>query len=107
MNSTVQSNVLLAAVAALACAMGFAQSSGEAIYKQKCQNCHGPDGMANSGIGKVMKVKPVNDPEVKKLTEAEMIEIALNGKGKMQSWKNELTNAQIKGAVDYFRTFIK
>jgi len=73
MNSTVRSNVLLAAVAALACAMGFAQSSGEAIYKQKCQNCHGPDGMANSGIGKVMKVKPVNDPEVKKLTEAEMI----------------------------------
>ena len=61
MNSTVRSNVLLAAVAALACAMGFAQSSGEAIYKQKCQNCHGPAGMANSGIGKVMKVKPVND----------------------------------------------
>ena len=107
MKNTMRASLVLAAVAALACAMGFAQSSGEAIYKQKCQNCHGPDGMANSGIGKVMKVKPVNDPEVKKLTEAEMIDLARNGMGKMQPYKDELRGAQIKASVDYFRTFIK
>ncbi len=87
--------------------MGFAQSSGEAIYKQKCLNCHGTDGLASSGIGKIMKVKSVTDPEVKKLTEAEMIEMVRNGCGKMQPYKDELTKAQIKGSVDYFRTFIK
>ena len=97
----------LAVFAVIICAACFAQSSGEEVYKQKCLSCHGADGMANSGIGKVMRVKPVSDPGVRKLTEAEMIELALNGKGKMQSWKNELTNAQIKATVDYFRTFIK
>jgi mono/diheme cytochrome c family protein len=37
-----------------------------------------------------------------------MIEIVRNGKGgRMQPWKDELSNAKIKSAVDYFRTFIK
>ena len=107
MNSTLRSNTLLAAVAALGCAMGFSQSSGEAIYKQKCLSCHGPDGMANSGVGKIMKVKPVSDPDVKKFTEAEMIDLTRNGMGKMQPYKDELSGAQIKASVDYFRTFIK
>ena len=107
MNSTVRSNVLLAAVVALACAVGFAQSPGEAIYKQKCLNCHGPDGVANSGIGNVMRVKPVNNPGVKKLSEAEIIQFTHDGMGKMQPYKDELTSAQIKASVDYFRTFIK
>ena len=98
---------ILGVFAVIICAACLAQSPGEAIYKQKCLNCHGTDGMASSGIGKVMNVKPVTDLDVKKLSEAEMIEIALSGKGKMQSWKNELTNAQIKAAVEYFRTFIK
>jgi mono/diheme cytochrome c family protein len=107
MNNTTRSTVVLAAVAALACAMGFAQSSGEAIYKQKCLSCHGPDGMANSGVGRVMKVKPVSDPEVRKFTEAEMIDLTRNGIGKMQPYKDELNSTKIKASVDYFRTFIK
>jgi mono/diheme cytochrome c family protein len=107
MNNTIRSSVVLAVVASLACVVGFAQSSGEAIYNQKCLNCHGPDGLANSGMGKAMKVKPVNDPGVKKFSEAEMIDLARNGMGKMQPYKDELSSAQIKASVDYFRTFIK
>ena len=98
---------VLAVFALIFCATCFAQSSGEAIYKQKSLNCHGIDGMANSGIGKIMKVKPVSEPEVKKLSEAEMIALTRNGVGKMQSYKDELTDAQIKASVEYFRKFIK
>jgi mono/diheme cytochrome c family protein len=107
MNNTIRSSVVLVAFAALAGAVGFSQSSGEAVYKQKCLNCHGSDGLANSGIGKVMRVKPVSDPEIKKLTEAKMLELTRNGVGKMQAYQGELTDAQIKASVDYFRTFIK
>jgi mono/diheme cytochrome c family protein len=99
--------MVLALVVSLAGAVGFAQSSGEATYKAKCQNCHGLTGLANSGIGKAMKVKPVTDPEVRKLTQSEMIEATRNGMGKMQPYKDSLTDAQIKDAVAYFRTFIK
>lgn len=91
----------------LAGSMGFAQSSGEALYKAKCQMCHGEKGMADSGAGKSMKVKPATDPDVKKMNEAQMIEAVKNGMGKMQPYKDKLGDAQIKDAVGYFRTFVK
>ncbi len=69
--------------------------------------CHGATGMADSGAGKAMKVKPATDPDVKKLNEAEMIAATKNGMGKMQPFKDKLTDAQIKDAVEYFRTFVK
>ena len=87
--------------------VGFAQSSAEALYKAKCQMCHGEKGMADSGAGKSMKVKPATDPDVKKMNEAQMIEAVKNGMGKMQPYKDKLSDAQIKDAVGYFRTFVK
>src|SRR4051812_18810108 len=71
-------------------AVGFAQSSSEALYKAKCQMCHGEKGTADSGPGKSMKVKPVTDADVKKMNEAQMIEAVKNGMGKMQPYKDKL-----------------
>ena len=107
MTKVMRSLVVLASVAFLAGAVGFAQSAGEATYKAKCQNCHGPTGMADSGIGKALKVKQVTDPEVKKFTMAAMIEATKNGTGKMQPYKNSLTEAQIKDVVEYFHSLSK
>ena len=84
-----------------------ASAQGPEIYKSKCQLCHGASGMADSSVGKAMKVKPIANPEVKKLTEAEMITATRNGMGKMKPFKDSLNEAQIKDAVKYFRTFLK
>ncbi len=70
MSKTIQSAVALAAVVLMAGAVGFAQSSGEATYKAKCQSCHGAQGVPNPGIAKAMGVKPASDPSVKSLSEA-------------------------------------
>lgn len=85
----------------------FAQSGGAAIYKAKCQMCHGATGMADSPAGKAMKVKPITDSEVKKQSEAQMIAATKNGMGKMKAFKDSLNEGQIKDAVAYFRTFMK
>jgi mono/diheme cytochrome c family protein len=97
----------LTAMVLFAGAALLAQSSGQATYKAKCQSCHGATGMADTNVGKALKVKPVTDPSVKKFTEAQMVEATKNGMGKMQPFKGKLTDAQIKDSVDYFRTFIK
>jgi mono/diheme cytochrome c family protein len=107
MSKTIRSLVALTAAVLLAGAVGFAQSSGEAVYKAKCQSCHGNEGTPNPGIAKAMGVKPASDPSVKSLTEAQMIADTTNGKGKMPAYKGKLTDAEIKDAVDYFRTFAK
>ncbi len=91
----------------LAGSVSFAQSATEALYKSKCQMCHGEKGLADSGAGKSMKVKPATDPDVKKMSEAQMVEAVKNGMGKMQPYKDKLTDAQIKDLVGHFRTFVK
>lgn len=97
--------IALVAMMAAVTTAAFAQAPGADTYKSKCQSCHGAAGMADSAVGKAMKIKPATDPAVKKLSEAEMIEQTKNGVGKMPAYKGKLTDAQIKGAVDYFRSF--
>lgn len=91
----------------LAGTMSFAQTSGEATYKAKCQSCHGVTGMADTPMGKALKVKPVTDPSVKKFTTDAMVEATKNGMGKMLPYRGKLSDAEIKGAVDHFRSLMK
>jgi cytochrome c6 len=106
MSETIRMQSALAAIILLSGAMGFAQS-GEAVYKAKCQSCHGAQGVPNPGIAKAMGVKPASDPSVKAESEAQMIAITTYGKGKMPAFKGKLSDAEIKASVDYFRTFAK
>jgi mono/diheme cytochrome c family protein len=106
MRKCIRSHVALAAILSMAGVVSFAES-GEATYKAKCLMCHGATGMADTGAGKAMKVKPVTDPDVKKMSEADMIKATENGMGKMTAFKGKLSDAEIKSSVQYFRSFIK
>jgi len=106
MSKSIRIYSALAAVILMAGAVSFAQS-GEATYKAKCQSCHGAEGTPNPGIAKAMGVKPVSDPSIKSMSEAQMIAVTTNGKGKMPAYKGKLTDSQIKDSVDYFRTLAK
>jgi mono/diheme cytochrome c family protein len=99
MNKNLRIVLASAAVVVLAGAMSFAQSSGEATYKAKCASCHGAAGTPG--------IKPASDPAVKAKTEAQMIDTTKKGEGKMPAYAAKLSDAEIKGAVDYFRTFAK
>jgi len=107
MNSKIKRSVVLAVVVSLTAAVSFAQSPGKATYEHRCLACHGADGMASNGIGKVMKIRPVTDPAVKRYSRAEMIDLTRDGVGKMQAYKGDLTDQQIKDSVNYFRSFMK
>lgn len=99
---------MLTAVVLLAGTACFAQSTGEAIYKAKCQNCHGTTGMAETVTGRSLRIKPIKDPEVMKIPADGMFDNVKNGiRGKMVPYKDRLTDAQIKEVVSYFRSFMK
>ncbi len=104
MTKNIRSQVVLALVVSLAGAVGFAQSSGEAVYKANCVSCHGSTGTPSPGIAKMMGVKPASDPDVKKLTAEEEFTSIKDGKGKMKPFSGKLTDAQIKDVVTYFKT---
>ncbi len=46
----------------------------------------------------------MSDPEIQKLTAEQMFTLAKEGKNKMKPFKNELTEAQIKDSVTYYRS---
>ena len=83
MTKTYRSQVVLAVVVSLASAVGFAQS-GEATYKAKCAACHGATGTPSAGMAKMMGIKAASDPDIKKLSEAQMVAVVKAGKGKMK-----------------------
>src|SRR5215472_9139366 len=76
----------------------------EALYKSKCQVCHGPDGKGTVA-GQKLGVKDLHSPEVAKMTDPQLLEIAKKGKEKMPAYDKKLTDAQLKGLITFIRSF--
>jgi mono/diheme cytochrome c family protein len=82
-------------------------ADGAAVYKAKCTMCHGADGAGQTPVGKNMKLKHLGAPEVQKLSDAEMIKLITDGKGKMPGYKGKLSDDDIKAVVAFVRTLKK
>ena len=94
-------------IIAIVAASTMAIAQGADVYKTKCQSCHGATGVPSPGMAKSMGVKPVTDPDVKGMSEAKMIAVTTDGHGKMPAFKGKLTDAQIKDAVEHYRSLGK
>jgi cytochrome c6 len=103
----ITSGLTLAALVAATTITAFAQGAGADTYKTKCAMCHGADGLASGPAGKSMKIPAFNSPESSKLSEAEIIAITKNGKGKMTGYAGKLTDAQIKDVAGFVKTLQK
>ena len=66
---------LLVAVSALLLIAGSAASAadGAAIYKAQCAQCHGDTGMADTAVGKAMKVPALaGDAKIQKMSDGDV-----------------------------------
>ena len=102
MTKTIRSFLVLAIAVSLAGAAGFAQSAGEATYKAKCQMCHGATGTPSAGMAKAMGIKPVSDPDIKKLTVDQIATVVKAGKGKMKPVAG-LSDAQVHDVSVFYK----
>ena len=77
----------------------------QTLYKTKCGGCHGQEGQgAPSAYAQRMNSHAFSSPEVLKMTDAELIAIMNNGKGKyMPAYKGKLSDDEIKALVAYVR----
>jgi len=84
------------------------QKEPKQVYLDKCAVCHGEDGKGQTAKGKKLKVKDVSSPEVKKMTDAQMLEVVLKGKGDdMDGFEKDLGADMSKKLVAYMRTLAK
>jgi cytochrome c6 len=89
----------------LIAASNLAQAQDEvaALYKSKCQVCHGVDGKGDTPAGKKLAARDFHSPEVAKQSDAQMFEITKKGKNKMPAYDGKLTDDQIKQLIKYIR----
>jgi mono/diheme cytochrome c family protein len=103
--------VLPAVIPHLALAAGDARH-GEAIFKQYCQGCHGPDGKGG-GKGFMPHVGPLAQKGyIEELPDDYLAQVIAEGgpaagkSGFMPSWKTTLTPQDIADVIAFIRTFV-
>ena len=79
-----------------------AQQPVEAVYKANCAMCHGAAGDANTPAGKNFKVPSFSSDAVLKESDADLLAIEKNGKGKMPAFN--FPDSMVTGLVAHIRT---
>jgi len=83
-------------------AMPLFAADGAVVFKTKgCAGCHGADG---TKAMPAMGVKPLNSPEVKAKSDAQLTNTIANGQGKMPAYAAKLSADEITAAVAYVRS---
>jgi cytochrome c6 len=78
--------------------------TGADLFKSKCAMCHGPDGKAQTAMGKNLNIRDLGSAEVQSQSDADLTKIITDGKGKMPKYDGKLTGDQITDLVKYIRT---
>jgi mono/diheme cytochrome c family protein len=82
-------------------------------WTNNCAQCHGPDGKANTKMGKMLSAKDLTDPKVQaeftdaKATQSIKDGVKQGGKTTMKAFGGKLTEDEIKALVAYVRTLKK
>ena len=82
-------------------------AAGKAVYDKSCKSCHGPDGAGNPAVAKMMKVdmKDLKSPDVQAMSDADLMKVITDGKGKMKPVASASSSAA--DVVAYIRTWKK
>lgn len=82
--------------------------AGKGVYMKACRGCHGADGTANAGVAKSQGVtmKHLGDPDVRKMSDADLKKAIVEGFGKMKPVRS-VTPAQADDVVAFMRTLKK
>jgi cytochrome c6 len=82
-------------------------------WTNNCAQCHGPDGRADTKMGKMLNAKDLTDPKVQaaftdaKATQSIKEGVKQNGKTTMKAFGGKLTDDEVKALVAYVRTLKK
>ena len=82
-----------------------AEADGVADFKAKCASCHGADGKGATPVGKALKLRDLASAEVQGQSDAELLNVVANGKGKMPGYEKTLGADTCKSLVTFIRSF--
>jgi cytochrome c6 len=95
--------IAIAAIVVLGMSAPAVAEDAAALYKAKCQVCHGADGKPSTA-GEKLGAKDFHAPDVVKMSDADLIKITKEGKGKMPAYNGKLTDDQITELIKHVRS---
>lgn len=97
----------------VASAISLCAAEAKENWTKNCTQCHGPDGTANTPMGKKLQAKNLTDPAVQSaFTDADATKsikegVKQNGKITMKAFGDKLSDDEVKALVAYVRTLKK
>ena len=79
------------------------QRRGEDIFQEKCVGCHGPDGRAQTDIGKALQAADLTSDAIQQKSDSQLSKSVRGGKGKMPAFENKLADDEIKAVVAHVK----
>ena len=101
MKNTITLSILL--MIALAAGAVAQNTPAKDLFASKCAMCHGPDGSAQTTMGKNLKIRDFHSADVQKQSDTDLKTVITKGKGKMPAFEGKLTGEQIDQLVGYLR----
>lgn len=74
---------------------------GEQIFQEQCAGCHGPDGRAQTDMGKSLQAADLTSDAVQHLSASAITKQVQKGKGKMPGFEGKLSDDEIKAVATY------
>jgi mono/diheme cytochrome c family protein len=83
-------------------------AAGKAVFKSRCQTCHGANGEGNEMLSKALgaHIPAMNSEQVQGKSDDEIKTVITEGKGKMTAIKG-LSDEGIANVIAFVRTFKK
>jgi mono/diheme cytochrome c family protein len=97
----------------IASALSVRAADAKENWTKYCAQCHGPDGTANTPMGKKLNAKNLTDPKVQAaFTDAKAATsikegVKENGKVTMKAFGDKLGDDEVKALVAYVRSLKK
>ena len=88
-------------------AAGDKSQRGENIFRAKCSVCHGVDGGGQTEEGKKLKVPDLRSDKVQTLSDDEMLDSVMNGRGFMPPMGKKYSADQLKQVIVYVRALVR
>jgi cytochrome c6 len=76
---------------------------GQGIFQEQCVGCHGTDGHAQTDMGKTVGAADLTSGVVQHQSDSQLEKVVKNGKKKMPSFADKLSDDDIHALIAYVR----
>ena len=77
--------------------------TGEAVVQAQCIGCHGPDGRAQTELGKKLGAADLTSDAIRQQSDSQLAKTVKDGKGKMPAFDQKLRDDEVHDVITYIR----